>query len=55
MGISVLHSAIGMIKFAYKYVNDNVLEQSLVGSSGLTSCVCRRLDPEGRKNSALYD
>lgn len=48
MGISVLHRPVGMIKLAYKYVNDNVLEQFLVGSSGLKSCVYRRLDPEGR-------
>lgn len=47
MGISILDRAFGTIKLIYKYVSDdNVLEQFLVGSSGLRYCVSRRLDPE---------
>lgn len=39
MGILVFHRAVVMIKLVYKYGNDNVLEQFLVGSSGLRCCV----------------
>lgn len=48
MGISIFDRAFGTIKLIHKYANDdNILEQFLVGSSGLRCCFSRRLDPEG--------